>query len=44
LLRLELRVEVGASFYAKAEAKGYVPYSTRRDLDVFRINRGREPD
>lgn len=31
-------------FYARANAKGYVPYATRRDLDVLRVNRGHEPD
>lgn len=31
-------------FYAKANARGYVPYATRRDLDVLKINRGHEPD
>ena len=31
-------------FYAKANARGYVPYATRRDLAVLRINRGYEPD
>lgn len=31
-------------FYGKAEAKDYVPYATRRDLDVLTINRGHEPD
>ena len=32
------------AFYEKAQAHGYVPYATRRDLDVLRINRGHEPD
>ena len=27
-----------------AQGRNYVPYAPRRDLDVFRINRGREPD
>ncbi len=31
-------------FYAKAEAKGYVPYATVRDLDALTINPGHEPD
>ncbi len=31
-------------FYARANAKGYVPYATRRDLDVLRVNRAHEPD
>ena len=31
-------------FYAKAGANGYVPYVTRRDLDVAKANRGHEPD
>jgi cysteinyl-tRNA synthetase len=31
-------------FYQKARAKGYVPYATRRDLDVLQINPGQEPD
>ena len=30
--------------YATANAEGCVPYATRRDLDVLRINRGHEPD
>jgi len=32
------------AFYRKAEARGYVPYATRRDLDVLTINRGHGPD
>jgi cysteinyl-tRNA synthetase len=31
-------------FYAKAEARGYVPYATVRDLDRLTINPGHEPD
>lgn len=31
-------------FYAKANANGYVPYFTRRDLDVAKANRGHELD
>ncbi len=31
-------------FYAKAKAKGYVPYATVRDLDSLTINHGHEPD
>ncbi len=31
-------------FYAKSQAKGYVPCATRRDVDVLRIIRGHEPD
>jgi uncharacterized protein (TIGR01370 family) len=31
-------------FYAKATAKGYVPYVTHRDLDRLTINAGHEPD
>lgn len=31
-------------FYRKAEAKGYVPYATRRDLHVLTINPGHAPD
>ena len=31
-------------FYARAEARGYVPYATVRDLDVLTINPGHEPD
>ncbi len=27
-----------------ARGRSYVPYATRRDLDVPRINRGHEPD
>jgi len=38
------RPELIDSFYAKAEAKGYVPYATVRDLDVLTINPGHEPD
>jgi cysteinyl-tRNA synthetase len=30
-------------FYAKAEAKGYVPYASDRDLDRLTINKGHEP-
>ncbi|MBI3961489.1 MAG: endo alpha-1,4 polygalactosaminidase [Deinococcus sp.] len=30
-------------FYAKARARGYVPYATVRDLDVLTINPGHEP-
>jgi cysteinyl-tRNA synthetase len=32
------------AFCDRAQARGYVPYATRRDLDVLRINRGHEPD
>jgi cysteinyl-tRNA synthetase len=32
------------AFYKKAQSHGYVPYATRRDLDVLTINRGHEPD
>lgn len=28
----------------RANAKGYVPYATRRDPDVLKVNRGHEPD
>ncbi|MFC2066590.1 MJ1477/TM1410 family putative glycoside hydrolase [Chloroflexota bacterium] len=31
-------------FYSKANTKGYVPYSTVRDLDQLIINTGYEPD
>jgi cysteinyl-tRNA synthetase, unknown class len=31
-------------FYAKAAAKGYVPYATTRDLDTLTVNAGHEPD
>ncbi len=31
-------------FCAKANARGYVPYATRHDLDVLKVNRGHEPD
>ena len=31
-------------FYAKANARGYVPYATRRTLDVLKVNRGHQPD
>jgi cysteinyl-tRNA synthetase len=31
-------------FYAQAEARGYVPYATVRDLDRLTINAGHEPD
>lgn len=31
-------------FYRKASSRGYVPYATRRDLDVLTINRGHAPD
>ncbi len=31
-------------FYARARAKGYVPYATVRDLDSLTINPGHEPD
>jgi len=31
-------------FYAKAIAKGYVPYATTRELDTLTINKGHEPD
>jgi cysteinyl-tRNA synthetase len=31
-------------FYSKAEARGYVPYATVRDLDRLTINPGHEPD
>jgi len=31
-------------FYAKSEARGYVPYATVRDLDRLTINPGHEPD
>ena len=30
-------------FYAKAIARGYVPYATVRDLNVLTINPGHEP-
>ena len=32
------------AFYRRANSHGYVPYATRRDLDVLRINRGHAPD
>lgn len=32
------------AFYRKAEVHGYIPYATRRDLDVLTINRGHAPD
>ena len=35
--------QIGA-FYTKANARGYVPYATRLDLDVAKANRGHEPD
>ena len=31
-------------FYARANAKGYVSYATRRDLDVLKATRGHEPN
>ena len=31
-------------FYKRAKARGYVPYATRRNLDVLTINRGHAPD
>jgi len=31
-------------FYAKAEARGYVPYAPTRDLDQLTIHPGHEPD
>ncbi len=31
-------------FYRKALSRGYVPYATRRDLDVLTINPGHAPD
>ena len=31
-------------FYANANAKGYVPYAMRRDLNVLKVNRSHEPD
>jgi len=31
-------------FYAKAKAKGYIPYSSVRDLDQLIVNPGHEPD
>lgn len=31
-------------FYARARARGYVPYATVRDLDQLTINPGHEPD
>ncbi len=38
------RQELIDDFYARAEAKGYVPYATGRDLDALTINPGHEPD
>jgi uncharacterized protein (TIGR01370 family) len=32
------------AFHRRANSHGYVPYATRRDLDVLRINRGHAPD
>ncbi len=32
------------NFYTRAGVKGYVPYASRRDLDLLKINRGHEPD
>jgi hypothetical protein len=32
------------AFYDKAHSKGYVPYATRRALNVLTINRGHAPD
>lgn len=32
------------TFYAKAQAKGFVPYATVRDLNRLTINAGHEPD
>jgi uncharacterized protein (TIGR01370 family) len=31
-------------FYRKAHNHGYIPYATRRDLDVLTINPGHAPD
>ena len=31
-------------FYAKVNARDYVPYATRRTLDVLKVNRGHQPD
>ena len=31
-------------FYKQARSRGYVPYATRRDLDVLTINRSHPPD
>ncbi len=38
------RSELIDDFYARAEAKGYVPYATVRGLDALTINPGHEPD
>jgi cysteinyl-tRNA synthetase len=32
------------NFYARANARGYIPYATRRDLDVLKVNRSHEPN
>lgn len=31
-------------YYSKANEKGYIPYSTERELDTLKINPGHEPD
>ena len=38
------RPELIDDFYARAEAEGYVPYATVRDLDELTINPGHAPD
>jgi cysteinyl-tRNA synthetase len=38
------RKELIDDFYARAEARGYVPYATVRDLDRLTTNPGHEPD
>jgi cysteinyl-tRNA synthetase, unknown class len=32
------------NFYARANARGYIPYASQRDLDVLKVNRSHEPN
>jgi cysteinyl-tRNA synthetase, unknown class len=32
------------TFSARANARGYIPYASQRDLDVLKVNRGHEPN
>jgi hypothetical protein len=32
------------TFSARANARGYIPYASQRDLDVLKVNRGHKPN
>lgn len=38
------KIRIIDDYYSRADEKGYVPFSTERDLDILKINPGHEPD